>query len=214
MISSNKSITLAVLLGAIASLVIAGVGIASVNADRIIKADKVIVTNSKVTIELQGGAGSPGPAGPKGDKGNTGDTGPRGDKGDTGDKGDKGDTGDQGAKGDTGDVGPIGPAGPQGNNATVEIINGTTPVDNGTVIPPIDNGTLPVDNGTVIIPPVDNQTGGNTTEPVQCQPGTHDESGVCVVDAVIPPVDNGTTVFDNGTVTNENGTATNTNDTG
>ena len=184
------------MLGAIASLVIAGVGTASVNADRIIKADKVIVTNSKVTIELQGGAGSPGPRGLAGEKGDTGDTGPRGDKGDTGDKGDKGDTGDQGPKGDTGDVGPIGPPGPQGNNATVEIINGTNANGTGPVIPPVTNetGNQTGNETGPVIPPVTNETGtgGNTTEPLQCQPGTHEDSGVCVVDDVVLPPTNET----------------------
>jgi hypothetical protein len=204
MISSNKSITLAIMLAGIASLVIAGVGTATVNADRIIKADKVIVTNSKVTIVLNGGVGSVGPPGPMGPQGPAGAIGA-----DSTVPGPQGPIGPAGANstvpGPQGPQGPQGIQGPPGQNATVEIINGTTPVN--------DTGTGTNDTGGVI-PPNDNQTGGNTTEPVQCQPGTHDESGTCVVDAVIPPVDNGTTVFDNGTVTNENGTATNTNDTG
>jgi len=204
--SKQSTITLALMLGAIASLVIAGVGTATTNADKVIKADKVIVTNSKVTIEVTGGGGgtgAQGPPGPKGDQGEQGIQGIQGEKGDKGDKGDQGEQGVQGVQGvqgEQGPAGPEGPMGPPGQNATVEIVNGTVPTDNGTgpVIPPVDNGT---------------GTGGNVTEPVQCQPGTHDENGVCVADQVIPPVDNGTTTT-NTTTTETNTTTTETNSTG
>jgi len=204
--SKQSTITLALMLGAIASLVIAGVGTATTNADKVIKADKVIVTNSKVTIEVTGGGGGTGPQGPKGDTGAQGEQGVQGVQGEKGDKGDQGEQGIQGVQGiqgEKGDKGDKGDQGPPGQNATVEIVNGTVPTDNGTggggVIPPVDNGT--------------GGTGSNTTEPVQCQPGTHDENGVCVADQVIPPVDNGTTTT-NTTTTETNTTTTETNSTG
>ena len=195
--SSTTKLTLAIMLGAIASLVIAGVGVASVNADKIIKADKVIVTNSKVTIELTGGgAGVPGPKGDKGDQGEQGVQGIQGEKGDKGDKGDPGEQGPQGVQGiqgEKGDKGDQGIQGPPGQNATVEIINSTN--GTGPVIPPIGNET----GGNQTIPPIDtggnqtgNQTGGNTTGPIECQPGTHEDSGVCVVDDVVLPPTNET----------------------
>ena len=66
-------------------------------ADRTIKADKVIVTNSKVTIEIgNGGVGPAGPAGPQGPQG------------------EQGVQGEQGPAGPAGADGAAGPEGPQG----------------------------------------------------------------------------------------------------
>jgi hypothetical protein len=214
---SSKQLSISLMLIAVAAVSIGTMTTSAVNADKVIKADRVIVTNSKVTIEVTGGgAGTQGPPGPAGPKGDQGDTGPRGDKGDTGDKGDKGDTGDQGPKGDTGDVGPAGPQGPPGQNATVEIVNGTIPIGNET-----GNQTGGGGNETGPILPNDNSTntGGNTTQPIQCQPGTHDEGGVCVVDAEVPANDTGVIPPVNETSTNTttvetNTTTTETNSTG
>jgi len=198
--SKQSTITLVIMLAAVVAIATGGIAY----ADKVIKADKVIVTNSKVTIEVTGGSGGgvgpAGPQGPKGDQGEQGVQGVQGEKGDKGDQGEQGIQGVQGVQGEQGPVGPEGPMGPPGQNATVEIVNGTVPTDNGTgpVIPPVDNGT---------------GTGGNVTEPVQCQPGTHDENGVCVADQVIPPVDNGTTTT-NTTTTETNTTTTETNSTG
>ena len=72
---------------------------------------------------------------------------------------------------------------PPGNDTVI------VPPSNGTVIVPPANGTItPPDNGTVITPP-DNETTTtpNGTGPIQCQPGTHEEGGQCVVDTGFPP---------------------------
>src|SRR5678809_1747595 len=155
MISSNKTITIAIMLAAVASMVIGGVSVASVNADKVIRADKVIVTNSKVTIEVTGGGGGGvGPAGPKGDTGEQGEQGIQGvpgEKGDKGDQGEQGVQGIQGIQGIQGEKGEKGDKGDPGQNATVEIVNGTVPT-NGT-----GTGTNETGGGTGT-----NETGGGT----------------------------------------------------
>jgi len=83
----------------------------------------------------------------------------------------------------------------------VNVTNGNTT----TPVPPADNGT-----GTGTGTNGTNTGGGNTTEPVQCQPGFHEENGACVEDAVTPPVNttstNTTTVETNTTTTETNST--------
>ena len=199
--SRQNLIALALALAGIASLLTAS----AVNADK----------NNEVTIHID-------VKGKKGDKGDRGPAGPAGEKGDTGPAGPAGEQGPQGVAGNDGAPGPQGPPGPQGGaglNGTASIIINATngqvfkcDAQDGTVNCVEQNSTSPVTNNT---------GGGNTTEPVQCQPGTHDENGTCVPDVVTPPVDNGsanngTVIVTNGTVVvdNSTGTANETNSTG
>lgn len=144
---------------------------------------KIEDSDVSITITAKDGYnGGPGPAGPKGDTGATGatgETGPKGDTGATGETGAQGVQGEQGIQGIPGEKGDKGEKGDPGQNATVSVINGTVtePEGGNTTVPtepeptpPVDNGTTtePVDNQTTTEPnpPVDNQTGGNTTEPI------------------------------------------------
>jgi hypothetical protein len=88
---------------------------------------------------------------------------------------------------------------PPGGNETVIVppTNETVvvPPSNGTVIVPPANGTVtPPANETVISPPGNETTSGNesgtTAPPIQCQPNTHEENGVCVDDTGFPPNNN------------------------
>jgi hypothetical protein len=76
------------------------------------------------------------------------------------------------------------------------------------VIPPINETQPPVANETQ--PGGGNQTtggGGNVTEPIVCQPGTHEENGACMADEVVnPPTnDTGPLPSDNATSSNSTG---------
>jgi hypothetical protein len=223
MLTSNKSISLVILLAAVAAIGLGGIANADINTKSVtIKTDKGITLNIMGGKGAKGDAGPAGPAGPAGAQGETGPAGPEGAAGLQGPAGSQGPAGADGAVGPAGSEGPMGPAGPQGNNGTVTFICFD---DNNQTI------ACPFNEPPVVTPPTnttDNQTGdgGNTTEPVQCQPGTHDENGTCVVDEVIPPVtnetggnttipiNNGTVIVDNGTVIIDNGTVVDENSTG
>jgi hypothetical protein len=182
--TSSKTILIALMLSAIAAMSVSGIAY----ADKQINADKVIIDDSKVTIIIGGGG-----QGPKGD---TGPAGPAGEQGPMGPAGAAGANGSDGAVGPVGPQGPQGIQGPPGQNATVTVINGTEPADNGTVVvPPVDNGTVipPVDNGTVI-PPVDN---GTVIPPVDNGTATNDTGGNVTIP--IGNVTDGTVVIENGT---------------
>ena len=84
--------------------------------------------------------------------------------------------------------------------------------ESGTVIPPVENttttsntttteNTTSTETNTTTTTPVGNETssGNETTttppvEPIQCQPGTHDENGQCVNDVGFPPSNSNETV--------------------
>ena len=180
MISSNKSLTIAITLAAIASLVIAGVGTAAVRAD-INNPGQVRIDDSKVVINI--GAGKDGAQGPKGD---TGDTGP------------------EGPPGPAGPAGVDGKDGKDGMNATATVLINST---NGqqtqcTVSPPSTVNCVEV-GGNTTIPPVTCEppavlnTTSNTCEtpiipPVVCEPPAVLNATTNQCETPIVPPDNNT----------------------
>jgi len=73
-------------------------------------------------------------------------------------------------------------------NVTIPVEGNVTIPGNVTTGPGGEvNVTLPVTNDTgqiITTPPVSNETTPTPPEPVQCQPNTHEENGICVEDAV------------------------------
>ena len=181
----------AIVAGGISGIAITTTSVYAATDDKVINADKLFIDCKGCKIAI----GTPGSQGPKGDTGNEGPIGPagpagaQGEAGPVGPAGADGATGPQGPIGEQGPVGPQGPMGPAGQNATINVNNGTVITN-----PPVNNGT---------------GTGGNVTEPVVCQPGTHEENGVCVTDnIVIPPVNDTGNNGGNESSTTDNGTAT------
>jgi ABC-type phosphate transport system substrate-binding protein len=182
MISSNKSITIAIMLAAIAAVGISGVATQTTFAD-----DKRVRIDLNIKVQNQ-----------KGDKGDPGQ-----------DSTVPGPTGPAGA--DSTVPGPIGPAGPAGadgttGNVTVNVCQvGTSNCVSENIGP---NSTLTIFvNATGGV--VEGNTTVPVPEPVVCQPGTHNENDVCVDDVVIPPVNTtttNTTTTENTTSTETNST--------
>jgi hypothetical protein len=199
--SKNRTIMLSLMLAGIASMVIAGVGVASVNAAN--NSNKDINVHFDIKVKSQ-----PGDKGAKGDKGDKGESiiGPAGPAGINGN--DSTVPGPQGPMGFNGSdsivPGPIGPVGPAAN-LTINICQvGTSNCvsenasGNDTLTIFVNaTGNVVNDNGTVPVP-----------EPVVCQPGTHNENDVCVDDVVIPPINDTNTgnTTDTGNVTDTNST--------
>jgi len=207
--STTKNITLAIMLGAIASLVVAGASIASVRAD--INTTKGVTfekTNTKnIIVNL--------PAGKNGKDGKDGKDGTDGVNGRDGINGVNGTNGQDGAPGRDGINGTNGRDGINGINGTNGIdglngkdgINGTNGVNgrdgvNGT------NGRDGVDGRDATATILLNFTSGQ----IVCTVGAPDTIGCVEVNSttpndngtvVVPPSDNGTVVIppsDNGTV--------------
>ena len=164
MISSNK-LALTLVLAAVLAVGISGIATQTYAQSKTINADKVTIKKgSDITINVNGGAGAKG------------------------EKGDKGDTGSPGNPGAPGANGANGTGIPAEDLATVN-----------TILQLYANGSLSsveitAENITVPTNPVNESGtgGGNTTQPVVCQPGTHEEDGVCVVDDVVLPPTNET----------------------
>ena len=108
-------------------------------------------------------SGATGPTGPTGASGVTGPTGPIGPTGATGITGPTGPTGEMGITGPTGEtgptgiMGPTGPTGPELDNNYALVVNQTTDISSGSVIPlalQFSGGTpnITVNNTTITLP--------------------------------------------------------------
>jgi len=207
MYTSNKSITLAIVLAGIASMVIVGVEVASVNADINNPKGDVRFQNTKtVIVNIKGGKdgkdgkdgvnGRDGTDGANGLNGKDGVNGTNGSDGAPGLNGINGTNGQDGAPGKDGMNGTNGADGRDGTNGTNgrDGVNGTDGRDaQATILLNVSNGQQIVctvgagandigcvdvnDNGTVIIPPNTNGTGGNQTGNGTGTGGTGNQTG-------------------------------------
>jgi hypothetical protein len=105
------------LVGAVAGIVVAGVGVGL----------GVALTSSPGSAQTVYATGTQGPVGPAGPRGFPGPTGPQGPVGPAGAAGTKGAATSTGPAGPTGPTGPTGPAGPRGASgvATSSVVDGT-----------------------------------------------------------------------------------------